>query len=131
MNYLENSKSSTTRGTKVVLKIIILTKFVYKSKIKVYKIGGRFEMKIKDDFYIKEVAGLNVVVATGEAAEDMNAMINLNESAAFLWKQLENDTTKEELIKKLTEEYDVDYEKASISVDKFISKLNEIGCLCF
>ena len=61
----------------------------------------------------------------------MNAMINLNESAAFLWKQLENDTTKEELIKKLTEEYDVDYEKASISVDKFISKLNEIGCLCF
>lgn len=88
-------------------------------------------MKIKDDFYIKEVAGLNVVVATGEAAEDMNAMINLNESAAFLWKQLENDTTKEELIKKLTEEYDVDYEKASISVDKFISKLNEIGCLCF
>ena len=88
-------------------------------------------MKIKDDFYIKEVAGLNVVVATGEAAEDMNAMINLNESAAFLWKQLENDTTKEELIKKLTEEYEVDYEKASISVDKFISKLNEIGCLCF
>ena len=131
MNYLENSKSSTTRGTKVVLKIIILTKFVYKSKIKVYKIGGRFEMKIKDDFYIKEVAGLNVVVATGEAAEDMNAMINLNESAAFLWKQLESDITKEELIKRLTEEYDVDYEKASASVDKFISKLNEIGCLSF
>ena len=47
-------------------------------------------MKINDDFYMKEVAGLNVVVATGESAENMNAMINLNESAAFLWKQLEN-----------------------------------------
>lgn len=58
-------------------------------------------------------------------------MINLNESAAFLWKQLENDITKEELIKRLTEEYDVDYERASISVEKFISKLNEIGCLSF
>ena len=88
-------------------------------------------MKINDDFYIKEVAGLNVVVATGEAAEDMNAMINLNESAAFLWKQLESDITKEELIKRLTEEYDVDYERARVSVEKFISKLNEIGCLSF
>ena len=88
-------------------------------------------MKINDDFYMKEVAGLNVVVATGDAAENTQSMINLNESAAFLWKQLENDITKEELIKRLTEEYDVDYERASISVEKFISKLNEIGCLSF
>ena len=86
-------------------------------------------MKINDDFYMKEVAGLNVVVATGDSAENMNAMINLNESAAFLWKQLENDITEDELIKRLTKEYDVDYEKASISVGKFISKLKEIGCL--
>ena len=62
---------------------------------------------------MKEVAGLSIVVATGDTAEDMNSMINLNETATFLWKQLENDTTKEELIKKLTQEYDVDYKRAS------------------
>lgn len=56
-------------------------------------------MKIKDDFYMKEVAGLSIVVATGDTAEDMNSMINLNETATFLWRQLENETTKEELIK--------------------------------
>ncbi len=86
-------------------------------------------MKIKDDFYMKEVAGLNVVVATGDTAENMNSMINLNETATFLWRQLENDTTKEELIKKLTQEYDVDYKRASQSVDNFIAKLDEIGCI--
>lgn len=86
-------------------------------------------MKIKDDFYMKEVAGLNVVVATGDTAENMNSMINLNETATFLWRQLENDITKEELIKNLTEEYDVDYERASKSVDNFIKKLDEIGCI--
>ena len=86
-------------------------------------------MKIKDDFYMKEVAGLNVVVATGDTAENMNSMINLNETATFLWRQLENDTTKEELIKKLTQEYDVDYKRASKSVDNFIAKLDEIGCI--
>ena len=86
-------------------------------------------MKIKDDFYMKEVAGLNVVVATGDTAENMNSMINLNETATFLWKQLENDITKEELIKNLTEEYDVDYERASKSIDNFIEKLDEIGCI--
>ena len=86
-------------------------------------------MKIKDDFYMKEVAGLNVVVATGDTAENMNSMINLNETATFLWRQLENDTTKEELIKKLTQDYDVDYKRASKSVDNFIAKLDEIGCI--
>lgn len=86
-------------------------------------------MKIKDDFYMKEVAGLNVVVATGDTAENMNSMINLNETATFLWRQLENDITKKELIKKLTQEYDVDYERASKSVDNFIEKLDEIGCI--
>lgn len=88
-------------------------------------------MKIKADFYMKEVAGLNVVVATGDTAENMNSMINLNETAAFLWRQLESDTTKEELIKNLTQEYDVDYERASTSVDNFIKKLDEIGCISF
>ena len=86
-------------------------------------------MKIKDDFYMKEVAGLSIVVATGDTAENMNSMINLNETATFLWRQLENDTTKEELIKKLTQEYDVDYKRASQSVDSFIAKLDEIGCI--
>ena len=80
---------------------------------------------------MKEVAGLNVVVATGDTAENMNSMINLNETAAFLWRQLESYTTKEELIKKLTQEYDVDYERASTSVDNFIKKLDEIGCISF
>lgn len=88
-------------------------------------------MKIKADFYMKEVAGLNVVVATEDTAENMNSMINLNETAAFLWRQLESDTTKEELIKNLTQEYDVDYERASKSVDNFIKKLDEIGCISF
>ncbi len=88
-------------------------------------------MKIKEDFYIKEVAGLYVVVAIGENAENMNSMINLNESAAFLWKQLENNITKEDLVKSLTDEYDVDYQKASVSVEKFISKLEKLGCLEF
>ena len=86
-------------------------------------------MKIKDDFYMKEVAGLSIVVATGDTVEDMNSMINLNETATFLWRQLENETTKEELIKKLTQEYDVDYKRASQSIDNFISKLDEIGCI--
>ncbi|MEI3232943.1 MAG: PqqD family protein [Intestinibacter bartlettii] len=40
-----------------------------------------------------------------------------------------NETTKEELIKKLTQEYDVDYKRASQSIDNFISKLDEIGCI--
>ena len=82
-------------------------------------------MKIKDGFVLREVAGSFIVVAVGEAVKNFNGIINLNETGAFLWKILESGATKEELIAKLLEEYDVDEKTATEDVSKFINKLSE------
>ena len=82
-------------------------------------------MKIKDGFVIREVAGSFIVVAVGEAVKNFNGIINLNETGAFLWKILESGATKEELVAKLLEEYDVDEKTAMEDVGKFINKLSE------
>lgn len=82
-------------------------------------------MKIKDGFIIREVAGSFIVVAVGSAAKNFNGIINLNETGAFLWKILESGATKEELLAKMTEEYDVDEETARKDIDAFINKLQE------
>lgn len=86
-------------------------------------------MRIKDDFYLSEVGNCNIVVAIGEESNNLNAMITLNESATFLWKALENGSSKEELIEKLTNEYEVDLETAKRGVDNFIDKLESINCI--
>ena len=82
-------------------------------------------MKIKNGFVLREVAGSYIVVAVGEAVKNFNGIINLNETGAFLWKILEKGATKEQLIAKLLEEYDVDEKTAAEDVGKFINKLSE------
>ena len=82
-------------------------------------------MKIKEGFVLREVAGSFIVVAVGEAVKSFNGIVNLNETGAFLWKILEKGATRDELIAKLLEEYDVDESTASIDVEKFINKLSE------
>ena len=84
-------------------------------------------MKIKKGFILREVAGNNIVVAVGDAVKSFNGVINVNETGAFLWKLLENDTTEEKLVTALLEEYDVAEELAKKDVNAFINKLAEAG----
>ena len=47
-------------------------------------------MKIKDSFLLREVAGETVVIPAGET-QNLNFMITLNGTGAFLWKNLLED----------------------------------------
>lgn len=82
-------------------------------------------MKIKDGFILREVAGSFIVVAVGEAVKEFNGIVNLNETGAVLWKILEKGATKEQLVKALLAEYDVDETTAEKDVSAFIEKLQE------
>lgn len=85
-------------------------------------------MKIKDGFLLRQVAGQTVVLPFGDEL-DLNMMITLNDTGAFLWEHLQNETTEEELVKALLAEYDVDEATARQSVSGFVAKLNENGFL--
>ena len=82
-------------------------------------------MKLRPGYMLRNVAGYNVVVPVGEAALDFNGMINLNESGAFLWKRLENETTEEALVKALLDEYETTEEIAKKDVSAFVQKMRE------
>ncbi len=86
-------------------------------------------MKIKDGFVLKSLAGSHLVVPLGTQVVDFGAIIKLSETGAFLWSQLENDKSIEELIKALTAEYDVDDDKARVDIETFFSKLKEADLL--
>ncbi len=86
-------------------------------------------MKIKQGFMLREVAGNFVVVAVGEASKNFNGVINLNESGAFLWKQLMSETTNEKLLDALLNEYDVSEEIAKKDIEMFVDKLKEADIL--
>lgn len=81
-------------------------------------------MKIKEGFVLREVADNYVVVPTGKASINFNGMITLNETGAFLWKQLINVTTIETLVESLVREYEVNKITAHQDVLRFINLLN-------
>jgi len=82
-------------------------------------------MKIKKGYFLKEVAGQNVVVATGEEAIKFNAMMTLNKTAKLLFEALFEDKTEGELVQLLVDTYDITHQEALKDVRAFILVLKE------
>ena len=86
-------------------------------------------MKIKKGFISRQVAGSNVVVATGEQSKNFNGVIELNESGMILWNVLVGGAEKSHLVDALVAEYDIDRATAENDVDKFVGVLRDAGAL--
>lgn len=87
-------------------------------------------MKIKSGFVVEKVGGAHLAVAVGERATEINALIRMNDTGAFLWGELEKkDLTEGELVKALTQEYEVAESMAEKDVKAFVVKLREGGLL--
>lgn len=86
-------------------------------------------MKIKEGFVLRSVAGSHIVVPLGNQIGNFGSIIKLTETGAFLWAQLESEKTIDELVLALTNEYEVDREKATIDVTAFVQKLSSNNLL--
>ena len=76
-------------------------------------------MKIKDGFILRSICGEFIVVGEGLAQVNFNKMLSLNESAAYLWKEVEGkEFTPEDLVQLLLDKYDVSREQAEADVEK-------------
>lgn len=79
-------------------------------------------MKIKEGYLLHRIADQTVVLPSGGDL-DLNVMITLNETGAFLWEQLQEETDADTLVKALLGEYDVNEETARKCVADFVEKL--------
>ena len=86
-------------------------------------------MKIKEDFILRKMDDMTIVVAVGESAKTFNGVINLNPTAEFFWEKLAEGCSREELIDAVLAEYDVPKEVVEADVDKFIAQLKKENIL--
>ncbi len=70
-----------------------------------------------------------MAVPVGERTREVHGMIALNETGAFLWENLSEERTEEELTRALLDEYEVDQAVAARAVEGFVRKLRENGVL--
>lgn len=85
-------------------------------------------MKIKEGYLLRQVAGQSVVLPA-DGALNLNMMITLNDTGAFLWQQLQNESDEDKLVEALLQEYDVDEKTARGCVADFVKKLDDNGFL--
>ena len=86
-------------------------------------------MKIKEGFVLRRVGGHAMVVPVGAQTVDFRCMITLNETGAFLWEQLAQERTAEQLAAAMLEEYDVTAEVAAQDVARFVDQLRDAELL--
>jgi len=71
-------------------------------------------MIIKKGFKLRPLGNEFILVGEGIEQINFNKMITMNETAAYLWQQIQDgeDFDAEKLAKLLTDEYEVSYEQA-------------------
>ena len=86
-------------------------------------------MKLNENFILKTVAGMPVVVPVGEAVNDIHGMITLNGPAEIIWKALENGKTYKDIVAEIKSEYDVNDDVIKKDLDAFLEKLKNYKIL--
>ncbi len=74
-------------------------------------------MKLREEYKVREMAGEHVVIMQGRYGADMTRIISLNESALYLWNELQG--------KEFTARYEIDSETALRDAAAWVEKLKE------
>ena len=81
---------------------------------------------IKKSFVTREVGNeLVLVPLTGNVAQ-MNELFTMNETGRFIWENINDDTTIEELAEKMVEAFEVSPEIARSDISGFLEKMSKM-----
>lgn len=83
-------------------------------------------MRIKEGYKIRRVAGENLVIMQGENEADMTKVISLNDTAEWLWKQVEGkDFTLLDLVSLLQSRFEVNSHRALADAEIWVKELSK------
>ena len=77
------------------------------------------ELQLNKDFVLRKVCGLNVVLPTGTNVKDFGGALNLNDTAALIYEQLQAGKSAEEAAAALVAAYDITPETALADVQEW------------
>lgn len=87
------------------------------------------EMKRKQGFVLRNVVDEYIVMPTGENIAKFEGAVVLNEVSAFVFVQLENAVSRDDLLTAILNEFDVDEATAAADLDELLSQFGKMGLL--
>ncbi len=81
-------------------------------------------MKIREDLVLRHIGSDYIIIDPGHDMIDMSKVITLNETAAWIWQQLDGvDFDENTIIDLLVEKYEVDVDQVKKDVDELMQTL--------
>lgn len=78
----------------------------------------------KKGFLLRRLGEEYMAVAIGEASQNFNGMIRLNDTGAFYWKELAKGITEDGLVEKMLERFeDLDEDTARKDLREFLASV--------
>lgn len=87
------------------------------------------DMKIKEGFVLRNVMDEYIVMPTGDNIAKFDGAVVLNEVSAFIYKLLETPVCRDDVLRAVLDEFDVDEATASADLDALLDKLADMGVL--
>ncbi|MCD8079965.1 MAG: PqqD family protein [Bacteroides sp.] len=88
------------------------------------------DIKIKDIYKVREIAGENLVVEQGKLQSDMTKVISLNSTALLLWNELRGtDFTLETAANVLVSHFGIAPAAATTDAQKWVDALTNCGII--
>lgn len=87
------------------------------------------DLRAKSGFVLRNVVGEYILMPIDDMISRFNGTILLNEVSAFIWEKLQDPISKEDLMKAIVEEFEVEEEVAARDLEDLLDKFNEFGIL--
>ncbi len=86
-------------------------------------------VKRKKDFILHNVAGEYLLVPIGSQVMNLNGLITLNSTAAFVWEMLAEDCSENEIAGAVSEKFNINIASAGRDVNAFLDEIRDMGLL--
>ena len=82
-------------------------------------------MKAKSGFILRNVVDEFILMPTGDNIGKFKGTVLLNEVSAFIWEKLQSPVSKDELLKEVLDQFEVENPAAEADLDELLKKFKE------
>ena len=87
------------------------------------------DMKAKQGFILRNVVDEHILMPTGDMIRTFNGTVLLNDVSAFVWEKLQNPVSRDDLLRAILDEFEVEKAVAAADLDTLLVTLKEYGVI--
>ena len=86
-------------------------------------------MKACDGFILRNIAGESILMPAGDNIKKFRGTVLMNELSVFVRNQLQSAVSRDELLARILDRYDIDRQTAAADLDKLLADMEKAGIL--